>query len=258
MNDIDVLGNFGEGYDTTLEWWQTDSHKNYLQNLTTHPQNMERWRDVEIKYDINRYAFRSAQFEENTKNIMFFGCSHAVGVGLPLEWTFAKKVADELGLELYNLAVAGGSNDFAYRLAQHWIPILKPEIVVYKTIEESRFEIKMTNNWNDGKPVWHGFLNSKDNVAVLGKNFGDYYDQWVTHESNTSLNKEKNIRAVAQICFENDISFVRQDPLYAPHVREWAQSAVKILARDQQHPGRAENQYIANDILLKIHTLDKF
>jgi len=67
-------------------------------------------------------------------------------VGQTKKKTFAHIISKRLDLKNYNLAVEGGSSDTCYRLARHWIPELKPTIVVYRPPIKYRCEFKFSKN----------------------------------------------------------------------------------------------------------------
>ena len=86
------------------------------------------WVD-EITYTFNSYGFRSDEFEEDNDSIIFLGCSHTMGVGLPSNRVWCHLVASSLGLRYFNLGIGAGSLDSAFRVFSEWYPIIKPKYV---------------------------------------------------------------------------------------------------------------------------------
>lgn len=233
---------------TSPKWLPTDSFENYQKNVLEHPTVMKQWEGVDITYDMNEYGFRSPPFSESNNNIVVLGCSHTVGVGLPLEKTWAYLVSEALGMNLCNLAVIGGSNDTCYRLGSYWIPILKPKIVIHKVVSEYRFEMKVTPLESDFQ-YWHSFLPAHDNTKTEHINFGDFYSQWVSSEDNLNINRQKNIDAIEMVSSRVGSKFY-DIPEGAPS--KFGQQGMENLARDLMHPGAEQNKYFSEKILEEI------
>jgi len=245
-------------FDTVLEWFPTDEKSRYEENLLKYPSIMKKWEDVDITYDINEYGFRSPSFYDSNNNIVFLGCSHTTGIGLPLEKTFPYLISEKLGMNLCNLSVPGRSNDTCYRLGSFWIPILKPKVVICYVVSKARMEVKVTSKGSfihgDSTSFYHNFLPSKDNVDVLGINFGDFYEQWCFNEENLDYNKQKNMDALETVCSRNGSKFYCFDDVFItekylnPAGRPYL-GDLKYLARDTMHPGEIENQFISDTVL---------
>ena len=75
------------------------------------------WYDKSFTYQINDYGYRMNKdlHEVNFDNyIAFFGCSYTVGQGLPLEYTFAYKIAQQTNMDYVNAAIIGSSTDLVF------------------------------------------------------------------------------------------------------------------------------------------------
>ena len=77
-----------------------DTEERYLENLKLKRPEMESngWINQEITYKFNSFAFRCNEFTSDP-SILFLGCSHTVGVGLPIEHTWPTIVANNLNLK---------------------------------------------------------------------------------------------------------------------------------------------------------------
>ena len=73
--------------------------------------------------------------------VLFAGCSHTEGVGLELEKTFPYLVANDLGMEYYNLGLGGSGIDIMTHNLMMWIHTVKklPKALVIMWPEISRF-----------------------------------------------------------------------------------------------------------------------
>lgn len=238
-------------FDTVLEWFPADEKSRYEENLLKYPSLMKKWEDVDISYDINEYGFRSPSFYDSNNNIVFLGCSHTTGIGLPLEKTFPYLISEKLGMNLCNLSVPGGSNDTCYRLGSFWIPILKPKIVICYVVSKARMEVKISNG---DISSYHNFLPSKsDETKILNCDFGDFYAQWCLNEENLNYNMQKNMDALEAVCSRNGSKFYYFDDAFItekylgtgrPYLGD-----LKYLARDLMHPGEIENEFISDTVL---------
>ena len=61
-------------------------------------------------YHYNSMGFRGPELDAATPALASFGCSHTVGVGLPVENRFANLFADKLNLINYSFAVSASDN----------------------------------------------------------------------------------------------------------------------------------------------------
>jgi hypothetical protein len=101
---------------TTSEFIHLDSEKQFKINQTISGPSWY-WYDKSFTYRINDHGYRMNKdlHEINFDNyIAFFGCSYTVGIGLPLEDTFAYRIAQQANMDYVNAAVCGTSTDFVF------------------------------------------------------------------------------------------------------------------------------------------------
>ena len=101
---------------TTSSFIHLDSEKQFKINQTILGKDWY-WYDKSFTYQINDYGYRMSKdlHEVNFDNyIAFFGCSFTVGAGLPLEHTFAYRIAQQANMDYVNAAVCGSSTDFVF------------------------------------------------------------------------------------------------------------------------------------------------
>jgi len=210
-----------------------DTEKRYLDNLNTKRDLLKKcnWIDADITYKFNSYGFRSDDFSYEP-GIVFLGCSHTVGVGLPVESTWSHMVSTRLNVKRYNLGIGGASNDTAFRLGHHWIPQLQPKLVIFLSTNTARTELHTANTIED-----IGVYNNFYNNSV-------YYKEWVTNKTNTDMNYLKNLLALQQICSQHDIKFL--------HEKFFNIEKTEQLARDLVHLGVEPNKLIAEYFLSKL------
>lgn len=88
-----------------------DNEESYKLNLTKQNINWP-YRTEQIVYKYNSYGHRCVELENLEKDyLLFAGCSHTEGVGLPLERTYCYQVAKHFNKSYYNLSVGGTGPD---------------------------------------------------------------------------------------------------------------------------------------------------
>jgi hypothetical protein len=185
-----------------VDWNGTDSQELYQKNLIKNRLLLERykWIDRPITYKFNSHGFRADEFDSTEPGVMFLGCSHTLGVGLPCESTWAHMVSSSLKLKNYNLGVGGSSNDTAFRLAHYWIEQLKPKLVVFFSPDKSRFELHIDDDQLYNISVW-----------PIGFPMTDMFARnWLSNDTNSNMNYLKNTLAVKQLCSEYGIKYVQE------------------------------------------------
>ena len=221
-----------------IPWFQTDSEERYQKNLLEHEPELRKfsWVNRRFTYHFNSAGFRSDEFDADAPGILFLGCSHTVGVGLPVETTLARRVSSELNLRCYNLGVAGSSNDTAFRLADYYIPKLNIKQVIFLSAERTRFEL-FTGSKERNILTQSNHANEFSTVKDYVKGF---YRCWIANDINVNLHYKKNMLAVAQLCTQHNVKFYHEEFFNFPLVDK---------ARDLLHYGINSNAEIAKKIL---------
>jgi hypothetical protein len=218
----------------TVKWHGTDQEELYQQNLIKNRSNLEQynWVDRPITYKFNSYGFRADEFDSAGSNVMFLGCSHTEGIGLPYESTWAHIVSTKLKLKNYNLGIGGASNDTAFRMAHHWINQLTPDLVIFLSGPRTRVELHTINNQIEDLSI--------HNDGAYTKTF---MRQWSGNAINCDMNYLKNMLAIKQLCDQGSIKFLHKELRSIPALDK---------ARDLQHYGEKTHRYIASMFLDKI------
>lgn len=216
-------------------WFGSDSQQRYQTNLKEHKDQLEKynWIDNPITYKFNSHGFRSNEFS-NKPSIMFLGCSHTVGIGLPVEATWPYIVSQKLNLEMCNLGLSSGSCDSAFRIANHYVSKIKPQVVFLLAPDQARLEVLGIDSIDA--------ITAMDASGLAKETF---YRKWLSVEENQRMNQEKNILAIKHLCHVNNVKFAN---LYSWHTVNYG-NATADKARDLQHWGRLRNQDIANHVL---------
>lgn len=209
-----------------LEWLPMDTYELYVKNLSSRYNELKKfdWIDKTFTYQFNSHGFRCDEFSHND-SIMFLGCSHTCGIGLPVHETWASTVAETLGLHNSNLGVGGSSLDTAFRLCHGYIDLIKPKVVVLMRPPGIRFEL-VSN---------HEVMNINPSMPI------SLYESWSIDENNNYFNCERNILAIKMMCADRHIKLT---------VIDWTElQRTDSLARDLAHFGTKSHKSAAYKIL---------
>lgn len=114
--DLLLPSAYRHDFNKTYEFYMTDGEELWKKNRAKFGPSWY-WYDKKITYKLNALGYRMNKNidQVNLDNyIMFLGCSNTVGLGMPLEQTFAYMISQQLECDYINAAVGGGSPDFVY------------------------------------------------------------------------------------------------------------------------------------------------
>ena len=172
-------------------------------------------------------------------NLVALGCSYTMGLGLPVHTVWPSLVASALGLQPYSLAWGGISADTCFRLADYWIPYLKPKLVVMLTPPMDRFELCMASG---STPIETFVPNS---LAESAGFMEPYLKHYYSNDQNSELNRRKNQLAIRAVCAANAIPCLIYDvERYMSGSREELE-----YARDRLHAGPLGHRLFAAKVL---------
>jgi hypothetical protein len=215
----------------TLDWLPMDTQQLFITHLKSKKDLLleHGWLDHKVTYKFNQEGFRSDEFSDE-EGIVFLGCSHTLGMGIPYECTWPYIVSKTLGKKCHNLAIGGGSNDLAFRMAYNYIPKLKPKLVIFLVTYNMRLELLGKNNqcFQFFGPNSSPFKNDK------------FYETWLMNEDNLNANLTKNLLAIENICSANNARLLTIDQHKLPTLD---------MARDLAHRGIKSNFEFAKIVL---------
>jgi len=241
----------------TLEWLPTDTKESF-ERLCRDPVHRAYFESKgwhlpgAITYKINSQGFRCDEIVKGEPYLMALGCSFTNGIGLPLDTIWPELVGKALGLKVANLSWGGSSADTSYRLAEYWVPELKPKLVVMFAPPQDRLEILL-----DEPSVAH-LRNIPVDVympgsLIPGASNDDFIKHWFLNEENGWINQRKNIRAIKQLCAELNIPCIvlrSMDFMGLP--REEIE-----YARDAMHGGPEAHRRVADRIINDWYAIQK-
>jgi hypothetical protein len=235
-----LIHNYTHKAGRTFNWDTTDNKEQYLKNIAD-PDIKQRldnlgFIDNPIDYKFNRHGFRTDEFDQEF-DIVCFGCSFTMGTGVHANDTWPSQLAVATGLTVANLGHAGSSNDTAFRFANYYLKLLKPQYAIWLQTDMHRVELI---NDTDGR-VYNILAGDTYNPCA-----NDYFiKNWFATDSNQLLNLEKNTLAFQFLCSELGIKSIvlgrNQVPLCGlfPYSR----------ARDLIHPGGEDYKDLVQRIM---------
>ena len=241
-----------------------DSEQQYAKNQSKLG-HAWRWYNSNFTYRINDYGYRMNKdlHEVDLSNYMaFFGCSYTVGAGLPLEETFAHKIAYLANMDYVNAAVCGSSADFVFYNFTKLVSTVStlPKIVVINWPEPIRTLYWYKNSIVDFLPHFAPVLDHPKLPEGI-KYWHDSYKSHIFEESNYTNRFEYIRQNIITLCklagiqlFEFTVDDIQNSNiLHIPPMPHWHQDKLQ---------GRAlvlfANEYFARDIMPRKHRIHDY
>jgi hypothetical protein len=210
---------------STLMWSGTDLIKNYIKKNNSYDKNS-------FEYKFNSHGYRCDEFTDIGKSpirILFLGCSHTEGIGLPIEHTWAKLLLKEfeeafkVKIPFWNLALGGKSLDYCARIAWKAIPQLKPHFVFILNPSFGRREVVIDNEIAD-------YLVQDPECVIDFESM-----EFGLSDDNELYNVCKNISFINEICKVNNTKLFWNSSM---QIQDWGKP-------------NPLNEYLDEDILSK-------
>jgi len=237
---------------TTSLWDRFDSEEKYNDHISRPNKRQQllenNWIDKEIIYRFNSRGFRTPEFTDK-ENFLVLGCSFTSGIGLPEEMMWANLLNKFLGLDVWNLGVGGSGSDTCYRIADHYIPKLRPRYVIMLEPEHSRTEIFANiNGINKWPQIVRPDAWSDTDVPSLTDNA--YMKNWWVYDENSQIRAQKCVQAIAYLCYKYRVEFYHYKAIDFTSQKFWKlkPGVLVDVARDLAHPGPATNQCFAKQV----------
>ena len=233
-----------------MEWMPTDTKENY-ENLIQDPGHRayfaeQGWDQPRaITYRLNSHGFRADEFDGGPY-MLALGCSFTVGIGLPDYSTWARQTATALGLKCANLGWGGYSSDSCYRLAEYWIPELRPKYVCMLVPPSHRIEVLLDADdplVMPNQTLFEIFM-PQSKSRLFNPN-DSYLKHWFLNDENAQVNQRKNVRAIRQLCAEFNIPCTIHD---AQGHMWWSREEIGY-ARDFMHGGPKVHKILAEKFI---------
>lgn len=230
---------------TVLDWHPTDTEARFhemMQDPVHRKYFVEQGWDKlgGITYSFNSHGFRSEEFVLSADNLVALGCSFTMGIGLPYKDVWPTRLGRALNLRVCNLAWGGGSSDRCFRMAEYWVPHIRPKLVVLLNPPRGRLEVIVDDATGETE-------------TISDKDFDEniFLKKWISTDANLRLNNRKNSLAIQALCNELSIPFLSYE------ADEWMSRSREEAgyARDYFHAGpeghRTFTERILNDFAAK-------
>lgn len=137
----------------------TDSEERFQEHLKTMPANWS-YRTKEIRYTVNSLGYRTKELSDIDQNNFFiaYGCSFTYGVGLAEDELWTATVANELGIECFNLGMGGCGMDYIYLNTMTYLKNtdIKPKFVIIQCPDPARMVMRSLDNFETSGPSFPG------------------------------------------------------------------------------------------------------
>jgi hypothetical protein len=227
----------------TFQWWPTDTEARFnemMQDPIHRAYFQEKGWDKPdgISYHFNNQGFRAQSIDDNfdpqNDNLVALGCSFTMGIGLPYKDLWPTRLAQVLNLKACNFGQGGGSSDRCFRLAEYWVPHLKPKLVVLLNPPRGRMEVVINQDTRESE----GIMPMDDHPDAFVK-------KWMSVDENQRLNNLKNSLAIEALCNRLGIPFLPYEAdTWMSRSREEAE-----YARDYFHAGPEGHKSFTERIL---------
>lgn len=156
------------------------------------------WHNRKVVYNINKHGYRMNKDLDNVdfdNYIAFFGCSNTVGIGLPLEETFAYQIADKCGMDYVNAAASGGSCDF---VVKNFVSMIEAAPVPPKIVVINWPEISRTLYWYKNSMLFFYPAMAIDGPGH--RYWNDAFKRFISEDSNLKNHFAHIRKTVVAIC----------------------------------------------------------
>ena len=236
-----------------FQWWPCDTEEKY--DMHVRKDKYISYKKDDFYYDVNANGFRCDDFDTidfTKKSVIYLGCSHTFGIGLPEEhcWPLiTHKVLNTTETYNYiNLSVAGGSVDW-YLLFLPFFKKFNPALIISANPFTER--MIMIDDFNENEKILRDIhpSDAKLNKSFNNVNIYKAYDYLLRFQPDYFEYRRKvifaNIESVAKSLNAKFISIDNETLMRAN---------MKYLhtARDLGHFSKEHHEFISSIILNKI------
>jgi hypothetical protein len=226
------------------EWWNPDSLENYRIRG-----GHSIYGEHDVLYRFNSLGYRGSDFSAQADiRIVAVGCSYVFGLGLPQEHLFHERFAEKLrstvphSAIVWNLAVAGASNDYISRILYQALPLLDPHIVLVNFTHLRRREyVSVENKVVKYLPSHTPADSVQQMICRHFEALSSPFDDYLNHFRNYKAVEH----AVANRCWLYSQPEWLPKPAYLD-CEHWAGPLCSVdKARDGDHPGPVSHRVLA-------------
>jgi len=241
--------------------------KNFMIGHSNHLKHNKVIDGPDFNYILNKEGFRSKSFDEfnvNNKNILFAGCSHTFGSGLPESHVWVKKLIDKVSnnnsFDYYNIGIPGAPTQVIIKnILTFFVKVGIPDYLFMLLPETSR-----GLKWDGNRYASVSYYPKSDGFSEFTKNYSNSY----VHEDALlietmlihlleSLCKSLNVKFIwsSTIIFQNDFNEAMNFKNYISLDKNLDKYYVKTPEDIKQYGGQYD-EYI-NQYPLLLSSLNK-
>lgn len=236
----------------TLKWFSSDDKKNFEINKRVAKSRelleINGWLDknLDFTYEFNEHGFRSESFKTECK-VLFNGCSQTMGVGLPLQISWAGRVAQELDVPYHSIACAGADWQHVCQRTLYWIPKLKPDLMILKEPPIPRF-----NWWDQETVVSTSQFNYDELMDCKIKESRPLID--IVADNNAIWYQYSMQMIIEKFCEENNVQLLimPNDRIKSKFALSTGWDKSKDYARDLMHQGQKQQEWFFKKVMQEI------
>ena len=250
------------------QWANSDTEENYIK--TTEMGVVHTYKADDFYYDLNKHGFRCDNFDtmkSGLKSVIYLGCSHTFGIGLPEEDVWAYKVhkkieeKDDTTYNYINLSDYGNGID-TYMHLMPYFKKFKPSYVISLTPDITRMIMPLENGYLskmgrwvlDDDTIMKDFPNNRlktaySNLLLAGDNFFEYKKQVIYNNIN-SLGEILNYKFIEMSALLEDVWDNQKD--VQDRYKKLMEHSEHENARDNSHYNRTYHTVLAEKIMHKL------
>jgi len=222
-------------YNTTFNWHAGDIESHF--NANKDKLLSMGWNSDSIEYYIDHNGFRNPKEIDISKSYIVLGCSHAFGVGIRYDDTWAQKLSKMMGISIYNASIPGGSADSSFRALFEILDQATPLGVIHLVPTIERQELYKFGCL----PVNYGTWCYEDPEYK-------HIVEFTLENRAHMLNRTKNLFGIQYLCDKNQI------PCHS-FLLEKYDNLLDGMARDLVHSGPEANTIMAETFYDNINNI---
>ena len=257
--------NLSKNRETSSQWLDFDTEKLYDENIAKGIKHT--YKKDDFYYDLNKDGFRCDNFDTmkfDLKSVIYLGCSHTFGIGLPEEDVWTHKVhkqieeKDDTTYNYINLSSSGNGID-TYMHLMPYFKKFKPSYVISLTPDITRMIMPLEDGYLskmgrwvvDDDTIMKHFPNNRlktaySNLLLAGDNFFEYKKQVIYNNIN-SLGEILNYKFIEMSALLEDVQKDVQD-----RYKKLMEHIEHENARDNSHYNRTYHTVLAEKIMHKL------
>jgi hypothetical protein len=143
----------------------------------------------QVHYNFNSRGFRDQEWPNSVcelqEAVWCVGDSFTLGLGSPVEHTWAYQVGQELNTRTINVSMDGASNHWIYRKVLDIINNISPRLIIIQWSYTHRSELSDTSLSDEDRRQWTG--NTTCNDIELGRILVNFIQQLEITKQNTKI-----------------------------------------------------------------------